>query len=199
MNIFIYKVSTYDQDGNLTRQTDELGNAVRYVRDARGRVIAAVLPDGGVFTTAYDGGGRVVADTDALGNMTRYEHDLLGRVTKITDAESGETDLVYDPAGNLVSVADALDMETRHEFDNLGRLTKIVENYVDGVYNPSFTDEDVTTEFGYDADGNLVSAADPLGNTTTYEYDEIGRVTRITSADPDGLGDLTSLVVLYLY
>jgi YD repeat-containing protein len=40
---------------------------------------------------------------------------------------------------------------------------------------------------------------DPLGNVTSFEYDGLSRRTKITQADPDGGGPLSSPVTLFTF
>jgi len=51
-----------------------------------------------------------------------------------------------------------------------------------------------TDRFGY-----VISQTDALGNTTTYERDKNGQVTRMTEPDPDGGGPLGVTVTTYEY
>jgi len=43
-----------------------------------------------------------------------------------------------------------------------------------------------TSEYAYDNAGQLASVTDSLGQETSYSYDDLGRVTKITPHDPDG-------------
>jgi RHS repeat-associated protein len=44
----------------------------------------------------------------------------------------------------------------------------------------------IERNFAYDANGNLETETDSLGRTTSYVYDELGRLTKTTLPDPDG-------------
>ncbi len=55
------------------------------------------------------------------------------------------------------------------------------------------------TNYTYDAAGQLLTVSDPLSRVTAYEYDEVGRKKKVTEADPDGAGPLTSPVTNYAY
>ena len=50
---------------------------------------------------------------------------------------------------------------------------------------------------GYDADGDLTSQTDPLGNVTGYGYDALGRETSVTAPSPNGEG--SGLTTTYAY
>ena len=84
------------------------------------------------------------------------------------------TSTEYDDAGQAYKTIDPAGREDRQVFDNAGRVIKTIQNYVDGVVNGSYPDEDVTVEMTYNADGNLetLTAKNPTtgDQTTTYVY-----------------------------
>jgi RHS repeat-associated protein len=51
----------------------------------------------------------------------------------------------------------------------------------------------------YDSAGNLLAETDSLGAQTTYEYDDSGRLTKVTAPDPDGTGPQVSPITQYAY
>jgi len=51
----------------------------------------------------------------------------------------------------------------------------------------------------YDAAGRITGTIDALGQLTTYEYDVMGRQTRIIQPDPDGEGPLPAPITQYVY
>ncbi|RMG33713.1 MAG: hypothetical protein D6725_15285, partial [Planctomycetota bacterium] len=56
------------------------------------------------------------------------------------------------------------------------------------------------TAFAYDAAGNRTGVTDPLGNTTSYTFDALDRVTAITQPDPDGpAGPLSAPTTSYTF
>ena len=46
---------------------------------------------------------------------------------------------------------------------------------------------ELTTAYGYDADGNQVTVTDPLANVTTYQYDHLNRLLEEIQPSPDGV------------
>ncbi|MCC7084413.1 MAG: RHS repeat protein, partial [Pirellulales bacterium] len=77
---------------------------------------------------------------------------------------------------------------------NGGTSDKLV---IDGV---RLVEVGPVTQTKYDCNGNLVKATDPLGNATTYEYDDLNRLIARTDPDPDGSGSTyTSPVTHYAY
>ena len=59
---------TYDVNGNITEEVDELGNVTK---------------------NTYDKLNRVIAQTDVLNRTSTYEYDELGRTIKEMDASGG--------------------------------------------------------------------------------------------------------------
>jgi RHS repeat-associated protein len=59
--------------------------------------------------------------------------------------------------------------------------------------------ESPVTEYAWDAAGQLISETDPLGRVTSYEYNELGQLVKVTLPDPDGEGQLESPEIEYLY
>jgi YD repeat-containing protein len=46
---------------------------------------------------------------------------------------------------------------------------------------------ELTTAYGFDADGNQLTVTDPLGNVTTYQYDHLNRPVEEIDPSPDGV------------
>ena len=84
------------------------------------------------------------------------------------------TSTEYDDAGQAYKTTDPAGREDRQLFDDLGRVTKTIQNYTDGDPTTGGSDEDVTVEMTYNADGNLetLTAKNPTtgDQTTTYVY-----------------------------
>jgi RHS repeat-associated protein len=202
----------YDPAGNLTTLTDQLGKVTRYAFDSNNRVTAGtdpnghtttykfldddtlqsvVGPDGQTATTySYDNAGNVVSRTDAVGN-TRFTYDKLGRMTDMKDPLNQHTLFSFDADGNQTqSVAPGdTDPSTRtiaYSYDILDRLT--TQNQANGalVYN-----------WGYDANNQITSMADPTG-VRTQTYDNSGRLSSVSRGSQtfsygyDGDGNVTS-------
>lgn len=217
---------TYDQVGSRLSETDPAGRTRRWEYDGLGRAVRELDPLGHATESEYDGVGNLVLERDALGRETRFAYDVLNRLVEVADAAGYVTRYVYDPVGNLIRQQDANGHLTRfeydarnqriretdplgrswlyqydaegqqtglrkpdgavilYEYDPLGRLA--LTDYPDATPNVSFT---------YDAAGNRLSMADGTG-VTTYSYDVLDRLTRITypggeqvGYDYDGVGN----------
>ncbi|MEK6372270.1 MAG: RHS repeat-associated core domain-containing protein [Acidobacteriota bacterium] len=106
--------------------------------------------------------GRVAAIRDAAGHVTRFEnYDVFGNPTRVVDANGVATEYTYDGSGRVL---------TSTLKGNPG---------CDMAADPLCGTDLVTTRT-YDAFGPLVSETRLNGATTTYEYDERGRVKATT-------------------
>ena len=133
-----------------------------------------------------------------------YTYDKLGRPfsTTMTDPSdstqisSGE--LWYDEFGREVLSLDSLGNRTRFAYDNLDRRTKVVNEHpdYDPIANPISLETEVgkpVTTYIYDDAGQpkfmLQKSAEGAIETTSYRYDQLGRLTWQISPDPGtGLG-----------
>ncbi len=79
----------------------------------------------------------------------------------------------------------AYERVTDYAYDGFGRLRREIQY-------PAWpsTTATLATAFTYDLAGNRATLTDPLGQTTTFSYDALGRLTRIDYSDP-GTRDVT--------
>ena len=88
-----------------------------------------------------------------------------GQNERHTDAEDGETSYTYDMLGNRLTLTDPADNTTTWVYDGLGRMIEETNEL------------SLTRYFTYNAAGLLVEKTDRAGRTTTYEYDNLYRLT----------------------
>lgn len=162
----------YDGVGNLTQVVDALGAVTAYGYDPAGRQVTETDANGHTTTTGYDAAARPTTVTDPLGAVTTTGYDLVGRVTSLTDALGAVTGYEYDGAGRQTATVNPVGARTEYGYDAAGQLTQVVEDA---------TGDPATSTYTYDADGNQVTATDPLGATTGYTYDQVGQMLSTTS------------------
>jgi YD repeat-containing protein len=173
---------TYDRGGRLETLTDARGVVTRVVYDNANRTFTTTVDTaaGGlslVTTNTYDGQGRVINVQSPGGRNVATEYDRAGRVTLVSVDPAGlnlRTRYEYDRAGQQVTVTEgfgsAAPRVTRYEYDKLGRRTREIVDPGTGRLN-------LTTDFKYDAIGNLTRKIDARGNSTWYVYDAANRLT----------------------
>ena len=114
----------------------------------------------------------VTSQTDGNKSKITYVRNVLEQPIETVDPLERKTTRTFDAAGNLKTLKDPDGRTTTYSYDKADRLTGI--SYSDGV-TPNAT-------FGCDKDGNLTSMVDGTG-TSTYEYDQLGRLTE-SEAEP---------------
>jgi RHS repeat-associated protein len=192
----------YDVLGNKATETDPDtvgGPTISYAYDAAERLCRRVAANpgvvlqsltnpcsdavsGAIVDTRYgrDAAGNVTTLTDALGNRTiASTYDPLNRALTISGDASGDPSTTYsydfssptrtDPSGSYTATLDAYGRETSltdplHSSGNLFGWT----------YSPS---------------GALATSSDPTGNTTSYTYDPLSRVTAKSTTGASGCAD----------
>jgi len=169
---------TYDSYGNLTSVTDALGKTTSYEYDTQYNAylisITNALND--TVTADYDfTRGFLTSITDARGFTSSFEYDILGRVTKKINPDSTEKEAVYDDQNNMVTVYDELDHKVIQYYDGINRLIKI-EWYISETVK-------LTETYTLNYLDKVKTKTDPGGHTYSYEYDPLGRPTRIFNPD----------------
>ncbi|WP_433393186.1 polymorphic toxin-type HINT domain-containing protein [Micromonospora sp. KLBMP9576] len=168
---------SYTRTGQLLSTTGPTGNRKEATYDDLDRQVTATVleryPTARALTTnyRYDDGGNVTSIVSPGGATTSNVYDALGQLTRVVDPAGVATSYGYDHAGRQVRVSDGLGRTERIDYDQFGSITAESDVAPDGSLLRTQT-------YGYDAAGNLTSAASPGGVTTTYEYDALGRLSR---------------------
>lgn len=145
----------------------------------------------GATITTYDAAGRVVQQTSAIGGITLTAYDPAGQVycsvapaaaaTGVTcpawpvtapapgsDAYPGATITLYNPNGTVNETANPLGAVTLSSYDAAGNLTQTQ------LESGNAEVPTVTTDYAYDADGNLISTTVGSNAPSTQSYDPNG-------------------------
>ena len=155
----------YYDNGKIHKEfepySDEQGGFVEYFYDDYGRIAEKRLPNGSSITYTYDGLSTVINSP----RKTRTEiKDGYGLMDKVID-EGGTINYLYYGDGNLEKVI--YDNATyAFEYDAHGNRTKMSDPDA-GVI--------ISTYNGMD---ELISQKDARGNTYTFQYDQVGRMTK---------------------
>jgi YD repeat-containing protein len=143
-------------------------------------------------TLSYDGSGNIQVRTDFNGNVTTYTYDSsrnleTKRVEASGTAQARTISTQWHATYRLpVKVAEPMKVTT-YTYDNHGNLTTKTEQAtsdVTGVQGVNATAVGAirTWTYTYNQYGQVLTAVDPLGNTTTYAYDAQGNLSTITNA-----------------
>lgn len=172
--------STFDARGNTieTKNIYDGKTAITsYTYDAFDNVKTRRDPNGKTWTGVYDE-QRLRFLTDPTSKTTEIEYDQFGYPILWTQPRGGETEYHWDNAGNLTSIVNPFDDPETYTYLNGNRVTR--------------TDrEGHTWTYDWFADRTLKSTTDPLSHTTSYTYDDSGRLLTET--------DATNRVTTYAY
>jgi YD repeat-containing protein len=169
----------FDTNGNPTSFTDEVGRKTLLKYDALDRLVETIAPDpDGVGTGVYR-------------PVMQYVYTDTGRIEEVIETS------VDNPAAATPQYGPAI--KTVYEYDFRNRLKRVIENYDNGTYDPQDVENDIYTDFFYDAAGQLTRILDPLERETHFYYDLLGRPVRVTEPDPDSGGPLAAPVSYLVY
>lgn len=134
-----------------------------------------------VNTYSYDSFGRITSITDALGCTTRYVYDVHGEVATITDANG-----VLDATGTTNVDGN----KTTWIRDGLGRVVRVQIDLVKGgIAGPSaVSDGSIQRKYSYTPEGQIASATDAAGFTTTWNYGPNGQLESVQTPKPRAFG-----------
>lgn len=193
-----------------TRTTNALNQSESYEYDPRhGKMTKLTGPNGGVTTWAYDGFGRKTREYRADGTYTVWEYKLckvlgqpLDSVCAVSVSNGGLTHAhewyVKEVSYGTNDVPLAAAKYQIH--DTMGRVVRVrsdsfmSEGYAANRYGT--VQDTVYNALGqtvYKSIAYLLTGGNP--QWTSYEYDELGRVTKETS--PDGSGGTAVLQTAY--
>ncbi|MBE6899475.1 MAG: RHS repeat-associated core domain-containing protein [Ruminococcaceae bacterium] len=171
----------YDAAGNIIREWNQVNavgsaaqwNKTEYTYDSRNRLTSVKQYNGSTLASTtnytYDGVGNVLTMTSG-GKTTTYTYDRFGNVLTEKDALNNTKTYHYNGIGRLESVTDKNDVETEYFYDALGRIVKTEATDSSGTEVQLFT---------YSKTGQVLSKANE-DTTTSYTYDDLGRVETIT-------------------
>ena len=183
---------TYDLANHLTQVSDPMGT-YGFSYDADGRLTqtstAYTFIAGKTFSTGlgYDAAANRTSMTDPQNAATTYVYDTLNRLTSLTSPQ-GAFGFGYDALSRRTHLTRANGVATSYTYDNLSRLLTALHQLsgssIDGATytlgpagnRTAKTDQQahVTTNYGYDAVYQLLSASQGSATTESYAYDPVG-------------------------
>jgi len=175
---------TYNEQGYISSATDPLGRAVSYVYNTDGNLISVVNPMGATTTYEYDANDLLCAVknndgsiVDAVAYITA-EGENKDKVASITDRYGNVKTYIYDNANRKTTITDSLGRITIQEYDENYTVNKSTDPDGRSVNVTYFLDD-----VGQNRLWEVKSTTDRNGNTTTYERDSRGNVTKVINPD----------------
>ena len=201
----IYTDHVFTEDGKeiaavtLGSSTDGEGKISLTLYNKEGKTthtISQPMVDGDSITTgkdtiinetAYDVNGNESAVTDGNGNVTTYTYDDQNRVTGVSRKNGNETisnSISYDMGADgktTTSVKDA-NGHVNKEVTNEAGLTESTTDLGDG-------EEQITTAYSYDTNGNKIRETYADGGYKTFDYDRKNRLIKTESYEAGEAGE----------
>ncbi|MEU9450634.1 LamG-like jellyroll fold domain-containing protein [Streptomyces sp. NPDC048277] len=201
----------YNRAGDTTSVTDGAGNTTRYTYDFAGNQQKTILADNTYTQTDYNASGDPAQTTqyDANGTVlaqSSMTYDGVGNVTSVTDARQHTSHFSYDAAGTVTQeiqpVDDTTSITTTFGYDAAGNRTRFTDGRGNSwryTYTPWGQQEkviapttaqytsaaDSTTTYAYDNDGRLTNVTLPGGVTTSMSYDSVGQLKSMSGSGAD--------------
>ncbi len=207
------EVTYYDQNNNPIKVIDALGNTTTYLIDGKQRTKRVTMPEGNYEEYTFDAKNNMLSRTrvaksgsglanivenftydplwnkvktsqDGRGNTTTFTYDpVTGNLTKIERPLVGGLTptvlLQYNGRGQLIQKTDESGLIIQNSYDTI--TERLLSSSVDPGLSPHLN---LTTNFGYNAWGDVTSVQDPRGNTTAFTFDNLRRITLRTEPAP---------------
>jgi RHS repeat-associated protein len=167
--------------GFLTSITDPNGNTITILHDNSSNptlVDSIIDPVGRSLTFSYNG-SVITSITDPIGRSVQYTYNSIGKLATVVDLGGGTTTYTYNGQGQLASITDARNITYLQNFyDSNGRV--IQQTAADGgntyfsytQLNPAVPSSPISS----------TTITDPLGNTTTYNFNAMSVPISVTDA-----------------
>ena len=162
----------YEASNRVSSALDNSGRTVRYAYNTTGTLNTVTFPDATTEQYTYDTNNRMLTMRDRRNNVwVTNQYDSTGRVTKQALADGKTYQFAYGT--NLTTVTDPNGHQEQLTFDPVSRFPVIDTK----AYGTPLAQ---TITFKRQLSGLIDSITDTLGRTTTYQYDGLGNIVRLT-------------------
>ena len=180
---------TRDVRGLVTEVIDPVGNVTTIEYSPEGWVTKVINPDGSWRSGTYDGEGNLTQTVNETGATTTTRYTVFDKVSDVTLPNGGITRYTYNTQMEPITVTNAdghtwqlsydLDGSIVQEVDYNGLIT---ESHAtpDGSRLDTITGAGTMTTM-FDPYGRMTETFDDQGNTTTYQRDALGKITKVTN------------------
>ena len=180
---------TRDVRGLVTEVIDPVGNMTTIEYSPEGWVTRVVNPDGSERSGTYDGEGNLTQTINETGATTTTRYTVFDQVSEVVLPNGGITRYTYNTQMEPITVTNADGHTWQLHYDLDGSIIKEID--YNGLVTESHTTPDglqlntmtgagtVTTMF--DPYGRMTETFDGQGNTTTYQRDVLGKITKVTN------------------
>lgn len=162
--------------------------------DGMGRLTSETMPEAGTIGYQYNTFDLMTQRTDARGVITNYSYDAINRNTQVsynvgTTGVAATASVTYtfgtsatqNNNGRVTTMTDGLGSES-YTYDILGRVTQL-QKVVNGTTYP--------INYGFNLVGSVTSLTYPSGRIVTPNYDNIGRLSSLSSGSTNLVSNLT--------
>ena len=180
---------TRDVRGLVTEVIDPVGNVTTIEYSPEGWVTRVVNPDGSWRSGTYDGEGNLIEAMNEAGAKTTTRYTVFDKVSSVTLPNGGITRYTYNTQMEPITVTNADGHTWQLSYDLDGSIVQEVD--YNGLITQSHTTPDrqrldTTTGAGtmttlFDPYGRITETLDGQGNTTTYQRDVLGKITKVTN------------------
>ena len=180
---------TRDVRGLVTEVIDPVGNVTTIEYSPEGWVTKVINPDGSWRSGTYDGEGNLTQTINETGATTTTRYTVFDKVSDVTLPNGGITRYTYNTQMEPIMVTNAdghtwqlhydLDGSIVQEVDYNGLITESHATPDGSQLNTMTGAGTVTTLF--DPYGHMTETLDDQGNTTTYQRDALGKITKVTN------------------
>ncbi len=146
----------YDSMGQVASVTDNQGRTRKFDRDTEGRVIKEYFPDN---------------------TVVGYKYTKLGQLNRTIDPNGHKIAFKWNKFGKLDILKTAVGQQAEYEYNQYGLLVGLKNTW------KKQTDRDI--KYTYNKLDRLVKIDYGKDKTKTFEYDRLGKVTKVTATDGD--------------
>ena len=186
-------IFNHDNQANLLSVIYPDGYSVTNTWNSIRQLVVKADSGGNIVSNAYNNQGLLVAVSNTVGQVAAYAYDIDDRRTNSVDANGVSVGLSYDNLDRLLTRRYPDNgVETfgyTHNVSGPSSYTNQITNIVTYAYdalsrktNEAYVGV-TTNNFAYNGASDLMTLTDGKGQTTTWGYDQYGRVTNKLDAN----------------